>query len=256
MRNNDKNDNINRKAHASDLCGEKIFTAGTSSIEKNKLSRVCYFDRTSLCTSSNTCPLDDRPCNANRDYFDHIYGPPDSPTDSSGAAIISTSKQLRFENNNNNDNRKQESSNDNENDENSENKNPTNSVYRHYKYLSNNSFKQSVNRNGLVGQRKFSVPSSTSSNKKNHDHKSERRHETVIYKKYATLSKKERRRRRQKLFIMSTWLEDLLPDPHQGHSWMLNSVVDFTKISFRAALILVTTILPIPKPKIIHFDEE
>jgi hypothetical protein len=37
--------------------------------------------------------------------------------------------------------------------------------------------------------------------------------------------------RRQKLFLMSTWLEDLLPNPAQGRSWMFNSICDTLTIT-------------------------
>jgi len=47
---------------------------------------------------------------------------------------------------------------------------------------------------------------------------------------YRKMSPQARRVRRQRLFLMSTWLDDLLPDPHQGRSWMVNMLVDACKM--------------------------
>jgi hypothetical protein len=33
----------------------------------------CYFDKSAKCTSSSCCSVDNRPCNADRSYFDHVY---------------------------------------------------------------------------------------------------------------------------------------------------------------------------------------
>ena len=70
------------------------------------------------------------------------------------------------------------------------------------------------------------------------------------------LSKRERRLRRQKLFLMSTWLDDLLPDPSQGKSWMLNMVLDFIKILTRATIVLVTLGNVLPTPRMIRICDE
>eukprot|EP00981_Chlorochromonas_danica_P001350 scaffold289_cov169-Ochromonas_danica.AAC.11 len=35
--------------------------------------RTCYFDCERLCPRQRRCQVDDRPCHANRDYFDHVY---------------------------------------------------------------------------------------------------------------------------------------------------------------------------------------
>lgn len=44
--------------------------------------RYCYFDRVHGCNhhSDNACQVDNRPCNADRSYLDHIYGPHYYPT--------------------------------------------------------------------------------------------------------------------------------------------------------------------------------
>jgi hypothetical protein len=36
----------------------------------------CYFEKSTPCSSckSGICPVDNRPCESNRDYMDHIYG--------------------------------------------------------------------------------------------------------------------------------------------------------------------------------------
>mmetsp|Transcript_18317 Transcript_18317/g.30701 ORF Transcript_18317/g.30701 Transcript_18317/m.30701 type:complete len:217 (+) Transcript_18317:241-891(+) len=66
------------------------------------------------------------------------------------------------------------------------------------------------------------------------------------------LTARERRLRRQKLFLMSTWLEDLLPDPTQGRSWMFNMLVDSVKITFRAFLVLLSMTHAVEKPRIVQ----
>ena len=57
------------------------------------------------------------------------------------------------------------------------------------------------------------------------------------------LTASERRSRRQKLFLMSTWLEDLLPNPSQGRSWMFNSICDTIKITTRVGRFIISFIM-------------
>lgn len=53
-----------------------------NAIETGCHSKVCYFDKRSPCPYNLAtgelfrCPIDDRFCGANRDYFDHVYGGP------------------------------------------------------------------------------------------------------------------------------------------------------------------------------------
>lgn len=68
-------------------------------------------------------------------------------------------------------------------------------------------------------------------------------------------NKKELRIKRQKLFLMSTWLDDILPDPHQGKDILINTFIDFYKIITRSILLILSMINIIKKPKIIdYFD--
>lgn len=64
------------------------------------------------------------------------------------------------------------------------------------------------------------------------------------------VTRRERRQRRRKLFILSTWLEDVLPDPSQGKSWMMNMAVDSLKITARTAQLLLSVTKIVPKPKV------
>lgn len=62
---------------------------------------------------------------------------------------------------------------------------------------------------------------------------------------------KEHRLRRQRIFIMSTWLEDLLPDPHQGRSWMFNMAADSAKITVRAMIVILSATTIVGKPRLV-----
>eukprot|EP01040_Poterioochromonas_malhamensis_P007373 gene7373-7955_t len=64
------------------------------------------------------------------------------------------------------------------------------------------------------------------------------------------VTRRERRQRRRKLFILSTWLEDVLPDPSQGKSWMMNMAVDSLKITARTAQLILSLTKIVPKPKV------
>lgn len=72
-----------------------------------------------------------------------------------------------------------------------------------------------------------------------------RRPENPLVKRRG-MPKYERDIKRRKLFILSTVLEDLLPDPTQGQSKVLNSFVDAGKITKRAALKLFNYIFELP----------
>lgn len=130
---------------------------------------TCYFEKSSSCSSckSGICPVDNRPCDANRDYMDHIYG----------ARFMPKPK-------------------------------PT---FQAYKYSQQSQMHMYAS---------APVP--------------------VVPERKLTAA--ERRTRRQKLFLMSTWLEDLLPNPSQGRSWMINSVCDTMKITTRVGRFIVSFI--------------
>ncbi|KAJ1420990.1 hypothetical protein B484DRAFT_452921 [Ochromonadaceae sp. CCMP2298] len=70
---------------------------------------------------------------------------------------------------------------------------------------------------------------------------------------YRKMSPQARRVRRQRLFLMSTWLDDLLPDPHQGRSWMVNMLVDACKMSTRAASVVLSLAKAGNKPNIVQY---
>ena len=140
-----------------------------SSIDAPGDPLTCYFEKSSSCSSSKCgiCPVDNRPCGANRDYMDHIYG----------ARFMPKPKP----------------------------------VFQAYKYSQQSQMHMYA-----------SAPVVTVPERK--------------------LSAAERRTRRQKLFLMSTWLEDLLPNPSQGRSWMINSVCDTLKITTRVGRFIVSFI--------------
>lgn len=121
----------------------------------------CYFEKSSPCSScrSGICPVDNRPCEANRDYMDHIYG----------ARYMPKPKP----------------------------------VFQAYRYSQQSQMHMyAAKPSPPQPEKKFTVA--------------------------------EKRTKRQKLFLMSTWLEDLIPNPAQGRSWMFNSLCD--------TLTIVTTI--------------
>jgi hypothetical protein len=141
-----------------------------TALDSNSLS--CYFEKSSSCSSCKTgiCPVDNRPCNANRDYMDHIYG----------ARFMPKPKP----------------------------------VFQAYKY----SQQSQMHMYATTTAAPPPVPE-------------------------RILSASERRSRRQKLFLMSTWLEDLLPNPSQGRSWMFNSICDTVKITTRVGRFIISFIM-------------
>jgi len=166
-----------RKAYADDLSIEDDKCRNAVDVKDNIVSKCCYFDKNTPCPLNNICPYDERPCKANRAYFDHIFA------------------------NNANTEANGQSNNDELSDDNIMQINTS-------KYL--NSKKQ-------------------------------------------YLSRKELRVRRKKLFLMSTWLEDLLPDPHQGQDLFLNWTVDMMKILYRSVLVVLSMTSIINKPKFLDF---
>jgi hypothetical protein len=60
------------------------------------------------------------------------------------------------------------------------------------------------------------------------------------------LPKYERDMKRRKLFLLSTVLEDLLPDPSQGQSKLLNTLMDANKIIKRASFNIFNYIYELP----------
>lgn len=135
-------------------------------------SLTCYFEKSSACSSCKTgiCPVDNRPCDANRDYMDHIYG----------ARFMPKPKP----------------------------------VFQSYKYSQ---------------QSQLHMYAATAA--------------TTPPEPERVLTASERRSRRQKLFLMSTWLEDLLPNPSQGRSWMFNSICDTVKITTRVGRFIISFIM-------------
>eukprot|EP00597_Dinobryon_sp_UTEXLB2267_P006383 CAMPEP_0170081296 /NCGR_PEP_ID=MMETSP0019_2-20121128/17199_1 /TAXON_ID=98059 /ORGANISM="Dinobryon sp., Strain UTEXLB2267" /LENGTH=239 /DNA_ID=CAMNT_0010295655 /DNA_START=295 /DNA_END=1014 /DNA_ORIENTATION=- len=185
--------------------------------------RYCYFDRRSPCPCTERCPIDDRFCGANREYFDHIYGPLNGEDRQTTETDDSTIPESNDEDNGNV-------------------KFDFSNIVLLPKKLKRNFQRTRVltspSSSGRIkdvntSSRKESSSSSLPTIKYRYEHQQ---------KQLQKLSRKERRLRRKKLFLMSTWIEDLLPDPHQGHSWMVNMVVDFFKISHRAATLIVYSI--------------
>lgn len=182
--------------------------------------RYCYFDRRSPCPCTERCLIDDRFCGANREYFDHVYGP--------------LSEDLKTT----------------ETDESPETNNDEEDIGNLKFDFSNIVLLPKRVKRSLQRKRVLTSPSSSGRMKEKSTPPIKEstsiasskfryeRHQQQLQK----LSRKERRIRRKKLFLMSTWIEDLLPDPHQGHSWMVNMVVDLFKISHRAAALMVYSI--------------
>ena len=195
----------------------------------SKKPSFCYFDKRSPCQSTQRCPIDDRYCGANRDYFDHVYG---TPREESSIHEVATEEDGSL----------------NENDGPESEPSPPvtdgspslefSSVFE----IPNRRSRSAVQKMRMVrysssgvlvsGNNMKTVSySSSSSNRRQDDiahqlqHASRKRNRSgsssssSSRKMQAQLSKRERRLRRKKLFLMSTWLEDLLPDPHQGSSW-------------------------------------
>lgn len=66
------------------------------------------------------------------------------------------------------------------------------------------------------------------------------------WNKYKDLPKYERDIKRRKLFALSTLLEDLLPDPTQGQSKLLNRILDAGKIVKRSFFLVLNFIFELP----------
>ena len=175
-----------RKAYADDLVIEDNQCRNAVDVQESSANtKCCYFNKYTPCPLNKICPYDERPCKANRTYFDEIFANNDNINEG-------TNNQQ----NNNNSEEEEELSNDN-------------------------------------------IMQMTTTSK------------YLTYKRY--LSRKEMRARRQKLFLMSTWLEDLLPDPHQGKDLVLNWTVDMFKIVYRSVLIVLSMTTIINKPKFLDF---
>lgn len=180
--------NNKRKAYADDLsieddkCRNNVIIDDIHDDNNNADNhKCCYFDKNTPCPLYNICPYDERPCKANRAYFDHIFG-----------------------NNANTDE-------------------------------ANGQSNDIASNDGLSDDNIMQISTSKYLNSK----------------KY--LSKKELRVRRKKMFLMSTWLEDLLPDPHQGQDLVLNWTVDMMKIVYRSVLVILSMTTIINKPKFLDF---
>lgn len=68
------------------------------------------------------------------------------------------------------------------------------------------------------------------------------------------LSRKQLRAQKKKLMLMSTWVEDLLPDPYQGQDLLINMIFNSAKFSVRITIFCLYALHKInkvhfPKPK-------
>jgi hypothetical protein len=180
-----QNSNLNIKGSAKQNYENYSCDLKIRPVTKSESTLTCYFEKTSSCCSnkSGICPVDNRPCGANREYMDHVYGARFVPKPKPAFQAFRYSQQSQM-----------------------------------HMYTS--------------------VPSSTPP-------APERQ-----------LTGAERRIKRQKLFLMSTWLEDLLPNPSQGRSWMFNTLCDTLKIITRVGnfivsfiVMLINVVIPSSSPK-------
>lgn len=63
---------------------------------------------------------------------------------------------------------------------------------------------------------------------------------------------REKRLRRKKLMLMSTWVEDLLPDPYQGQDPVLNYLMNTVKFTTRG---LINLLYALHSLKGVHFPK-
>lgn len=218
--NNGKNNN--NKAIATELTPishEQLVLDLSQTKSSSCPTKFCYFDKRSPCPLDLTtgelfrCPIDDRFCGANRDYFDHVYG------------------EEQNNNSNNDNNLIIKENNDDISDSSNNSDNSLNMMFDTGSLLTiTTTTPTRRKRNNFNKKRSISSSTSTSSSQKR---------VTTTQTTRVLLNKKEKRLRRKKLFVMSTWIEDLLPDPYQGHSWVLNSVVNTSKFFFRAVKVML-----------------
>lgn len=197
------------------LFGDAESKSKTAMCEKEPLKR-CYFDKRAVCPCNGVCPYDDRPCDANRNYFDHIYG--------SDCRIIETSliegTEAQDDDINSTDDAVSGSEGQPAPDDESEELDDENNIMQ---------FMLDISEQSLLYARQ--------------------------HKKYIqSLSARERRMRRQKLFKLANVLDDLLPDPSQGKSWMVNMVLDSCKIALRAVILALSTTKVVQKPPVLRYD--
>jgi len=179
--------------------------------DNSKKTSFCYFDKRSPCQSTQRCPIDDRFCGANRDYFDHVYGTP-SKEESSNHEVASEG----------------DISSNGKDDSESEpsppvfDGSPSSEFSSTYKIPKRRS-KSAVQKMRMMRLSSMGVLvsnenmgaglASYSSSWKNRGHnglnrKSISEHVSGNSKEMnAQMSKRERRLRRKKLFLMSTWLQ-------------------------------------------------
>ena len=185
----------------------------------SKKQSYCYFDKRAPCPCTERCPIDDRFCGANRDYFDHVYGPPNSDPANKESEKENSDEAKEADNESGADHppspsfsiitnspRRRTSS--------------SSSVQRLSKAFAKPKLSlvgagmTSSSRSGSNRIFRFSTSEQGSSDRqKNKQQQREQQRQAEL------LSRRQRRERRKKLFVMSTWIEDLLPDPHQGSSW-------------------------------------
>jgi len=211
------------------VAAELPITGSCSTVESGngeRPIRACYFDRSQVCSRSGYCPIDDRPCNANRNYLDHEYQRSTNnvaePTDDDKKLDIQAdvrllAQMLKLRN---------------KEDLtitvlNFEDKKPTKNVLEEV----------------------FGPPSSNNQHLKS----AKKQVQNKILLPYMLLSRQERKLRRKRLFLMSTWLEDLLPDPHQGRDPFSNAVTDTFKIICRAIQLILSLGRLVPPPPRVTF---
>lgn len=191
----------------------------TATCEKEPMKH-CYFDKRAACPCNGVCPYDDRPCDANRNYFDHIYG--------SDCRIIDTSLI-------------EGASTDDDDDTNDAEGGAVTGSSDGQPAPDDDGTEKFDDGNNIM-QMMQSISDQTIEYARQH-------------RKYVqSMSARERRMRRQRLFKLANVLDDLLPDPSQGKSWMMNMVLDSCKIALRAAILALSATKVVQKPPVLRYD--
>lgn len=188
--------------------------------------KTCYFDPRKVCPNHKDghCQIDERPCRANRDYLDAIY-----------KSSQKSEKTIP----------KEESE-----------RGPSMMLRRQ---LTNSDHVSQNNRQNNISllfpaKNNRDAPMTPTARLLYYRDLNKNKVEVKgwLWRVKDIESREQRRERRRKIFIMSTWLEDLLPDPHQGSTWLVNACVDFFKVSFRMTNVALSLIRIVPPPKILE----
>jgi hypothetical protein len=193
-------------------------------------TKACYFDRSQLCSRRGLCEIDDRPCGANRKYLDHEY-----KRVKSSKPRMDTSRLEKLL-----------------------------KIAHRPSYHASDLLEQNLEKRILsvdessksVLEEIFGVQAEIKINKvanKQHQDATTVKTRNAILLPYMLLSRHERKLRRKRLFLMSTWIEDLLPDPHQGRDPLTNAAADAMKISIRAVQVLLSLCRLGPHPPRVTF---